>query len=150
MMSETFLLDALCKAQGGFFFEATETADAESLRRIGALIGEYTDSPVPVRPADWHEVLDGLLALGEQGPTTVVIDEFPYLAKANPSLPSVIQAAFGRAANGGCARRPGCCVAPTSSGPPAGSRACHRTADGQKWPSVPCWVPEEEAVAATA
>jgi AAA+ ATPase superfamily predicted ATPase len=92
---KTFLLDALCKAQGGFFFEATEAADAESLRRIGALIGEYTGSPIPARPADWHEVLDALLALGEQGPTTVVIDEFPYLAKANPSLPSVIQAAFG-------------------------------------------------------
>ncbi|MFD0329111.1 ATP-binding protein [Streptacidiphilus monticola] len=79
----------------GFFFEATEAADAESLRRIGALIGEYAGSPFPVRPADWHEVLDALLALGEQGPATVVIDEFPYLAKANPSLPSVIQAAFG-------------------------------------------------------
>ena len=36
---KTFLLDALCKAGDGFFFEATEAADAESLRRIGAQLG---------------------------------------------------------------------------------------------------------------
>lgn len=92
---KTFLLDALCQASGGFFFEATEAADAESLMRIGALLGEHTRAPFPPRPADWHEVLDALLKLGEDGPVTVVIDEFPYLVKANPSLPSVIQAAFG-------------------------------------------------------
>lgn len=92
---KTFLLDALCKADDGFFFEATEATDAESLRRIGAQLGGYAKAAVPPRPADWHEVLDALLALGEDRPVTVAIDEFPYLAKANPELPSVIQAAFG-------------------------------------------------------
>ncbi len=92
---KTFLLDALAKAVGGFFFEATEATDTESLMRIGALLGEYTGAAFPPRPADWHEVIDALLALGAQRPVTVVIDEFPYLAKSNPSLPSVIQAAFG-------------------------------------------------------
>jgi AAA+ ATPase superfamily predicted ATPase len=92
---KTFLLDALCKADGGFFFEATEAADAESLHRIGAQIGAYTSAAVPPRPGNWREVLDALLALGEDRPVTVAIDEFPYLTKANPELPSVIQAAFG-------------------------------------------------------
>jgi hypothetical protein len=92
---KTFLLDALCQTSGGFFFEATEATDAESLRRIGGLIGEFTSAPVPPRPADWHEVLDALLHLGTDRPVTAVIDELPYLVKANPSLPSVIQAAFG-------------------------------------------------------
>ncbi|HEY1703416.1 MAG TPA: ATP-binding protein [Trebonia sp.] len=92
---KTFLLDALCKADGGFFFEATEATDTESLRRIGAQLGDYGQAAVPPRPADWHEVLDALLALGTDRPVTVAIDEFPYLAKANPELPSVIQAAFG-------------------------------------------------------
>jgi AAA+ ATPase superfamily predicted ATPase len=92
---KTFLLDALCKADGGFFFEATEATDSESLRRIGTQIGDYTGAPIPPRPAGWREVLDALLALGEDRPVTVAIDEFPYLVKANPELPSVIQAAFG-------------------------------------------------------
>ena len=92
---KTFLLDALCKASDGFFFEATEAADAETLHRIGAQIGGYTDAVVPPRPVNWREVIDALLALGKDRPVTVAIDEFPYLAKANPELPSVIQAAFG-------------------------------------------------------
>lgn len=92
---KTFLLDALCKADDGFFFEATEAADTESLRRIGTQLGDYTRAALPPRPADWHEVMDALLALGSDRPVTVAIDEFPYLAKANPELPSVIQAAFG-------------------------------------------------------
>ena len=92
---KTFLLDALCKADGGFFFEATEATDAESLRQIGSQLGDYTSAPVPPRPADWREVLDALLALGSDRPLTVAIGEFPYLARANPELPSVIQAAYG-------------------------------------------------------
>jgi AAA+ ATPase superfamily predicted ATPase len=92
---KTFLLDALCRADGGFFFAATEAVDMESLRRIGAQIGGFAKAAMPPRPADWHEVLDALLALGEDRPVTVAIDELPYLAKANPELPSVIQAAFG-------------------------------------------------------
>ena len=91
---KTFLLDALCKASDGFFFEATEAADAESLLRIGAQLGGFTRAALPPRPADWHEVADALLALGTDRPVTVAIDEFPYLARANPELPSVIQAAF--------------------------------------------------------
>jgi len=92
---KTFLLDALCKADNGFFFEATEAADAESLRRIGAQLGAFSEAAVPLRPADWREVLDALLALGRDRPVVVAIDEFPYLARGNPELPSVVQAAFG-------------------------------------------------------
>ena len=92
---KTFLLDALSKADGGFFFEATEATDTESLRQNGAQLGYYTRASMPPRPADWRGVLDALLALGAERPVTVVIDEFPYLARANPELPSVIQAAFG-------------------------------------------------------
>jgi len=38
--SKTFLLRALCEATGGFYFAADEAADGESLRRIGAALGE--------------------------------------------------------------------------------------------------------------
>ena len=42
----------------------------------------------------WHEVFDALLALGSDHPVTAVIDEFPYLARANPALPSILQNAI--------------------------------------------------------
>jgi len=92
---KTYLLDALAGTTGGFYFAATEGTAAESLRQIGAALTERLGTTVPIRPKDWHEVVDLLLALGDDGPLPVVIDEFPYLVQAEPSLPSIIQAALG-------------------------------------------------------
>jgi AAA+ ATPase superfamily predicted ATPase len=91
---KTFLLRALCEAMGGFYFAADEAADGESLRRIGAALGEHTGAPAPLAFADWHDAVDALLALGRERQVPVVVDEFPYLAKANPSLPSIVQNAL--------------------------------------------------------
>lgn len=91
---KTFLLRALCQATGGFYFAADEATDGESLRQIGTLLGEYLKSPAPLAFDDWHAVFDALLALGRDRAVPVVIDEFPYLARANPRLPSIIQNAF--------------------------------------------------------
>lgn len=92
---KTYLLDALCHATGGFYFAATEAADAESLRRIGEALTEYLQPVTPLRPRDWHEVIDLLLSIGGKKPVPVVLDEFPYLVKAAPELPSIIQQAYG-------------------------------------------------------
>ncbi|GGN12905.1 ATP-binding protein [Streptomyces fuscichromogenes] len=43
----------------------------------------------------WEQAVDALLALGKERPLPVVIDEFPYLARATPSLPSIVQVAYG-------------------------------------------------------
>lgn len=92
---KTFLLRALCQATGGFYFAADQAADGESLRRVGAALGEHLGAPAPLELTDWHQVLDAMLALGRDKAVPVVIDEFPYLAKANPTLPSVVQNALG-------------------------------------------------------
>lgn len=92
---KTFLLRALCQAMDGFYFAADEAADGESLRRIGAAIAEHLGTPAPMQFDSWHAVIDALLMLGRDRSIPVVIDEFPYLAKANTSLPSIIQNAFG-------------------------------------------------------
>jgi uncharacterized protein len=91
---KTFLLDAVCRAAGGFYFGATEASNAESLRRISAALTEHSQPASPYHFANWFEAVDALLALGNERPTPVVIDEFPYLARANPELPSIIQEAF--------------------------------------------------------
>ncbi len=91
---KTFLLDAACRATGGFYFGATEATDAESLRRFSAALTEHDRPTSPYHFATWSEAIDALLALGSGAPTPVVLDEFPYLAKANPELPSIIQEAF--------------------------------------------------------
>ncbi|MEV6008290.1 ATP-binding protein [Streptomyces sp. NPDC051976] len=91
---KSFLLRALCQATGGFYFAADEATDGESLRHIGEAIGAYLGSPAPLSFDGWHAVVDALLALGGDQPVPVVIDEFPYLAKANPRLPSIVQNAL--------------------------------------------------------
>ncbi len=91
---KTFLLDAACRAEGGFYFGATEAADAESLRRISTALTAHVRPASPYHFAHWAEAVDALLALGSERPVPVVIDEFPYLVRANPELPSIIQEAF--------------------------------------------------------
>lgn len=92
---KTYLLDAVCGQDGGFYFGAMEATDAELLRMISDALTERFAPAAPYHLADWREVFDVLLALGEERALPVVIDEFPYLVHANPALPSVIQQAFG-------------------------------------------------------
>lgn len=92
---KTFLLDALCREAGGLYFAAEEAAEAESLRYLGAAVADYLHVPAPLQLTDWRQAIAALLGLGRDRPVPVVLDEFPYLVKASPSLPSIIQAAFG-------------------------------------------------------
>jgi uncharacterized protein len=91
---KTYLLQALCEATGGFFFAAEQAVEAESLRLLADAFAEFVGVGYPVRFADWHEAVNALLGLGEEREIPVVIDEFPYLVSATPSLPSVLQSAL--------------------------------------------------------
>ncbi|MYS83485.1 AAA family ATPase [Embleya scabrispora] len=94
---KTFLLDALCRETGGFYFSATEATEAESLRQFGAALARHTGQPIPYRFVHWEEAVETLMAIPvpDGRPMTVVIDEFPFLAKASPELPSLLQRALG-------------------------------------------------------
>nr|WP_221473561.1 ATP-binding protein [Planomonospora venezuelensis] len=92
---KTFLLDAVCRAAGGFYFAATEAGEAESLHQFGTALARHLGEPVPRRFAHWDEAVEVLMTIATSGPTPVVIDEFPYLAKVSPHLPSLIQRALG-------------------------------------------------------
>jgi AAA+ ATPase superfamily predicted ATPase len=91
---KTFLLRALCEATGGFYFAADEATDAESLSQLGAALGTHLGLTSALRFNSWHEAFDALLALGKDRPVAVVIDEFPYLVRSNPALPSILQNAL--------------------------------------------------------
>lgn len=91
---KTFLLRALCEATGGLYFAAEEATDHESLQQLGAALGAHLELPSALRLNDWREAVDALLSLGAEQPVLVVIDEFPYLAQANPGLPSILQNAI--------------------------------------------------------
>ena len=98
---KTFLVDALTVEARGFMFTAAETTEADSLHQFGEALATYLDEPAPFRFANWDEAVARLMRLATDGPKPVVIDEFPFLAKASPALPSLIQRALEPAAQRG-------------------------------------------------
>lgn len=95
-MGKTYLLRALVQRCGGFYFGATAATAVESLRQFGAALAEYVRSPAPFSFATWEDAVTYLFGLAARpdsgdGPVLVVIDEFPYLTKSVPELPSLIQ-----------------------------------------------------------
>ncbi|KFF94963.1 ATPase [Streptomyces scabiei] len=107
-MGKTYLLRALVEERGGFYFGATAGTGAESLRQFSAALADHVRSPVPFSFATWDDAVSYLFGLatperGGVGPSStsgapflVVIDEFPYLAKVAPELPSLIQREIDR------------------------------------------------------
>lgn len=107
-MGKTYLLRALVERHGGCYFGATAGTAVESLRQFGAALAEHTGSPVAFSFATWDDAISYLFAMavpgkgerrGDDGsdlPCLVVIDEFPYLAKTAPELPSLIQREIDR------------------------------------------------------
>ncbi len=85
---KTYLLDALAEEVGGFFFTAADATEVEALEAFGEAVTAYAGGG---RYAfrNWSEALEGLFAV--VGERLIVIDEFPYLSKAAPSLPSILQ-----------------------------------------------------------
>ncbi|WP_406421448.1 ATP-binding protein [Streptomyces sp. NBC_00842] len=92
---KSFLLQGLAEATGGFYYAAVEASAAESLQLFGDALARYTGSAVPHRPANWQEGLELVFDLASDRPVPVVIDEFPYLVRNAPALPSQLQAAIG-------------------------------------------------------
>jgi hypothetical protein len=72
-------------------FSAAETTEADPLHEFAEALAAYLDEPTPFRFAGWDEAIARVMRLATHGPKPVVIDEFPFLAKATPALPSLIQ-----------------------------------------------------------
>jgi AAA+ ATPase superfamily predicted ATPase len=91
---KSYLLQALCEQADGVYLSAAELTAREALLALGAALGASRRLP-PLLLPDWPAALDALLALSGDRPLPVVIDEFPYLAKAVPELASHLQTALG-------------------------------------------------------
>lgn len=91
---KTLLLELLALELGGFLFAATQQSEAQNLADLGAAYAAYRGLRQPVVFGTYGEALDELFRLGEERATAVIIDEFPYLVKATPALPSYLQRAL--------------------------------------------------------
>jgi len=92
---KTFLLEGIAEATGGFYFVATdELPAAEALHQLGVAIAAHRALPGALQFRDWEEAVAALLASSGDHAAPVILDEFPYLARRSPELPSVIQKAL--------------------------------------------------------
>ncbi|MGO9083454.1 MAG: AAA family ATPase [Streptosporangiaceae bacterium] len=96
---KSFLLEALASATGGLYFPAVEATEMVSLRAFTtALVRQGISVSRPVQ--DWDNAIALLFSAVTGQPRVAVIDEFPFLAKASPSLPSIIQRELGPGGSG--------------------------------------------------
>ena len=100
---KSYLLQALAAALGGIYFPALEATEAVSLRQFADELFRFSGSPTPPF-RDWTDAIPYLFRLTGDRAIPVVIDEFPFLVKASPELPSVIQRELGPGGTGAASR----------------------------------------------
>lgn len=98
---KTYLVEALARETGGCYFGATQATESESLRLFADVLGRAANAPVPPRFLGWDEAIRYLFAVGGSLAGPVVIDEFPYLSRVSPALPSILQREIDRAVSEG-------------------------------------------------
>ena len=93
-IGKTELLRRFCEGKPHVFYSCREIPDEEQLRafservlRAGSPAARYVD-----RFRDWESALNGFAELPAGGAKKLlVIDEFPYMCRSNPSIPSILQ-----------------------------------------------------------
>jgi AAA+ ATPase superfamily predicted ATPase len=92
---KSYLLQALAQETGGLYFAATEATEAESLRLFADALVRHTREPLEQPFRDWNDAIRILLSRFTGDPVLVVMDEFPFLSRVSPALPSIIQRELG-------------------------------------------------------
>jgi AAA+ ATPase superfamily predicted ATPase len=75
-------------------FQADEQSESGHLRLLAGEAARLLPGSPPLAFATWPDALAFFAAQAAQGPLTVVLDEFQYLCRAQPALPSFVQRAW--------------------------------------------------------
>lgn len=93
---KSYLLRRLVEAHGGQYSLALEEERRPALDRFGRDVAAALGMPADLRFADWSVALQ---AAGRPG-RLLVLDEFPYLLRGAPELPSAVQAWYDETRSG--------------------------------------------------
>lgn len=92
-IGKTALMTQFCKDKAGVYFAAKRQDDAgqrqdfnETMKWAGAPVSRMLET-LP----NWEAGFRQLAALPGSGKKVMVLDEFPYMAEGNPTLPSLLQ-----------------------------------------------------------
>ena len=93
-VGKTETLREFCKGKKHVFYSCTQSTDEVQLRKFSKRI---LQEDIPAKNyisefEDWEKAFNSILDLPcEDGKKLIVIDEFPYMCKANKSIPSILQ-----------------------------------------------------------
>lgn len=91
-VGKTALLLEFLRRNSGIYLLARETSEAENLKRFSQRIAEhFNDEFLAKNPFQSWDAFFEYLHQRSSERLIAVIDEFPYLVKANPALPSILQ-----------------------------------------------------------
>lgn len=91
-VGKTELLRAFCREKRHVFFVADLGSEALLLAAFSRVIGEHLLGPdVPLAFPTWDAAFEYLANAAQTERLVVVLDEFGYLAQANPAFPSILQ-----------------------------------------------------------
>ncbi len=90
---KSYLLRRLVRVAGGFYYQAAEEEQPQALASFGSALGSFLQVPGGrLALESWDDVFQALSDLPPtNGPSLVVLDEFPYLLHHSPELPSLLQ-----------------------------------------------------------
>ena len=92
-VGKTETLRQFCRDKEHVFFSCTESPDEQQLTSFSERI---LQKGIPAasyiqRFSDWEKALGSITELPGKGKKLLIIDEFPYMAKGNRSIPSILQ-----------------------------------------------------------
>ena len=92
-VGKTSLINEFCKEKPTIFFSALNTTGKENLEALSKAIMSYERPEMDEAPVfrSYDAALDELTVLSADRRIVVVIDEYPYLAKAKPAISAMLQ-----------------------------------------------------------
>ena len=92
-VGKTALINEFCKDKDTIYFSALNTSSQENLRALSKAVYQYDHPDAENYPeyTSFESVLGEIDRLGKRQRIVFVIDEYPYLAKAEPSISSRLQ-----------------------------------------------------------
>lgn len=92
-VGKTETLRKFCEGREHVFYSCTECTDEQQLRAFSSrMLSKNIPAAKYIKTfSDWEQAFRSVSELPSDGKKLLVIDEFPYMAKNNSSIPSILQ-----------------------------------------------------------